>query len=149
MPIKLNGKTIIDETNLANKDLSNISSAGANVIKSYVQQEVSNMMTSPNFSAAIILTVDQQHNGYTPSVDGYLFLQHAIYQGSNTSDIGPICTIAGKTIYQVTGKNSSEAVTFWTPVSSGQQIKTNTYSTGIGSPVQLSHFTQVMFVPKK
>ena len=76
MPIKLNGTTILDESTLANKDLSNISSAGNNVINNIATTAANqaiasaNMIKAPNFSSAVVLSAQQQYDGYTPNKDG-------------------------------------------------------------------------------
>lgn len=86
MPIKLNGTTIIDETNLANKDLSNLSSAGSSVINNIATTAANqaiasaNMLKQINFNNAVSFVasysggVSKVYTDYTTPSDGYFLI---------------------------------------------------------------------------
>lgn len=108
MPIKLNGTTIIDESTLANTDLSNLTSVGQNTISSIA----SSAITSGNFMKKINTTTCTAVNvavsgSTTAPFDGWMILCSAYVSGfsNNRIDI-----------------NSSSAETVSMPVKSGTSV---------------------------
>lgn len=77
MSIKINGITIIDEKDFANKDLSNLSSSGEQVINNYVTMAISglNYMKTIDTTSGISFTLKYNTtNSYTTPSDGWIYI---------------------------------------------------------------------------
>lgn len=124
MPIKINGTTVIDEANFADKNLSNLSETGLAVITNAASSVGANYMKKINTKAGVRGLIGSSGSYTTPS-DGWLILQHS---GSNNisitvgvADINfetgddaflsfPVCS--GTTISRHTSSSTTETVTY-------------------------------------
>lgn len=119
MPIKINGTTVIDEANFADKDLSNLSQAGLAVITNTASSVGVNYMKKINTKAGSYGSISQNYPFTTPS-DGWIILKH--------NDSNPITLSVGSS-NRITFKSSYDAIVSF-PVCSGT---TFSYYTGAGS----------------
>lgn len=132
MPIKLNGTTIIDETNLANKDLSNLSSAGSNVIDSVATNAANAAIASANYmkhintKAGTHWIVTTNSSSFTCPSNGWVVLSSTSssgnYIGASAStssavivlsgSIASFPVIAGTVIYSTAGVGNTQLTFF-------------------------------------
>ena len=119
MPIKLNGTTIFNEENFADKDLSNLSSQGIQVINNLISSAISGMtyMKNINTKAGILIS----GASYTTLSNGWLIGNH---NGSSTSNVS--LTIGNQ--YLLFPSTASSAVVSL-PVCANTEIKVS--QTGI------------------
>lgn len=133
MPIKLNGTTILDESTLANKDLSNISSAGNNVINNIATNAANEAIASANYmkhintKAGTHWTVSSNNNSFTCPSNGWVvlwsnsssgnFVGSKASMGSSVSimvsgGIASFPVIAGTVIWSSAGANNTQLTFF-------------------------------------
>lgn len=75
MPIKINGTTIIDEANFADKNLSNLSETGLAVITSAASSASTNYMKKINTKAGSYGSISES-SSFTTTSDGWIILKH-------------------------------------------------------------------------
>lgn len=89
MPIKINGTTIIDENNLADTDLSNLSLSGTSVITSIANSTISsgNYMKHINTKSGTHFTFTAQQKAFTCPSNGWIIttLSNGWIGSSNSS----------------------------------------------------------------
>ena len=132
MPIKLNGTTILDESTLANKDLSNISSAGNNVINNIATTAANQAIASANYmkhintKAGTHWTATSNNSSFTCPSNGWIVLSSnsssGNYIGSSASTASAVITldsgiasfpvIAGTVIFSTAGIGNTQLTFF-------------------------------------
>lgn len=108
MPVKINGTTVIDEANFADKNLSNLSETGLAVITNAASSAGANYMKKINTKAGSYGSISEGYSFTTPS-DGWIILQHT-ESNAITLSVGSSCRIVFK--------SGDEAITSF-PVCSG------------------------------
>lgn len=136
MPIKLNGTTIIDETNLANKDLSNLSSAGSNVINSVATNAANAAIASANYmkhintKAGVYWAISGSSTSFTCPSNGWVVLSSTSSSGNY---IGSGNTAGSSVQIMLSGGIASF------PVIAGTVI----WSNNVSSNTQLTFFPEI------
>lgn len=76
MPIQINGTTVIDEANFADKNLSNLSEAGLSVIINTASSAGTNYMKKINTKNGSYGSISSDSSTFTTPSDGWIILQH-------------------------------------------------------------------------
>lgn len=108
MPVKINGTTIIDEVNFADKNLSNLSETGLAVITNAASSAGTNYMKKINTKNGSYGSISDS-SPFTTTSDGWIILQHT-ESNAITLSVGSSCRI---------GFKSGDDATISFPVCSG------------------------------
>ena len=141
MPIKLNGTTILDESNYATTSQL---SALESTLKTYTDNKVVNMLKTMNWSSAVEFTLQHNTQSYTVSKDGYV-----IYTNTNGYTNENTLTIAGKQVGMIsTGSSDYSRDSLMTTGTTFQVSSGSTISLGT-NPASSTLVVKFLFVPFK